>query len=231
LPIKGQFEIDNITGECNVTDDQTYDYVIIGSGFGGSVSAMRLTEKGYRVLVLERGKRFRDEDFPKTNWNIWKFLWLPALRCFGIMQFSMLKDVLVLHGDGVGGGSLMYGNVLMEPDEKYFDQPDWKTVTDWKSAERRAKTVRKSKIHILAAKAQIEKAASIVGDAWLVADTTPRTVWLRITFFLLRSGVQKFGLNAKFATFILYLKINRAVPDTRLCTKKQQPGYINQNTR
>ena len=111
----------------------TYDYVIIGSGFGGSVSAMRLTEKGYKVLVLERGKRFLDEDFPKTNWNIWKYLWLPALRCFGIMQFSLLKDVLVLHGDGVGGGSLMYGNVLMEPDDKYFDKPDWKKVTDWKS--------------------------------------------------------------------------------------------------
>jgi cholesterol oxidase len=117
-----------------VTDDQTYDFVIIGSGFGGSVSAMRLTEKGYKVLVLERGVRYRDEDFPKTNWNIWKFLWLPALRCFGIMQFSPLKDVLVLHGDGVGGGSLMYGNVLMEPDEKYFDQPGWKNVADWKSA-------------------------------------------------------------------------------------------------
>ena len=114
-------------------NDQVYDFVIIGSGFGGSVSAMRLTEKGYRVLVLERGKRFRDQDFPKTNWNIWKYLWLPALRCFGIMQFSLLKDVLVLHGDGVGGGSLMYGNVLMEPEEKYFDQPGWKNVTDWKS--------------------------------------------------------------------------------------------------
>jgi len=116
-----------------VADIPTYDFVIIGSGFGGSVSAMRLTEKGYKVLVLERGRRYRDEDFPKTNWNIWKYLWLPALRCFGIMQFSLLKDVLVLHGDGVGGGSLMYGNVLMEPDEKYFDQPDWKNVADWKS--------------------------------------------------------------------------------------------------
>ncbi len=110
-----------------------FDYVIIGSGFGGSVSAMRLTEKGYKVLVLERGRRYRDEDFPKTNWNIWKYLWLPALRCFGIMEFSMLKDVLVLHGDGVGGGSLMYGNVLMEPDDVYFNQPGWKKVTDWKS--------------------------------------------------------------------------------------------------
>jgi len=116
-----------------VADIPTYDFVIIGSGFGGSVSAMRLTEKGYKVLVLERGRRYRDEDFPKTNWNIWKYLWLPALRCFGIMQFSLLKDVLVLHGDGVGGGSLMYGNVLMEPDEKYFDQPGWKNVADWKS--------------------------------------------------------------------------------------------------
>jgi cholesterol oxidase len=116
-----------------VAEVPIFDYVIIGSGFGGSVSAMRLTEKGYKVLVLERGRRYRDEDFPKTNWNIWKYLWLPALRCFGIMEFSMLKDVLVLHGDGVGGGSLMYGNVLMEPDDVYFNQPGWKKVTDWKS--------------------------------------------------------------------------------------------------
>ncbi len=130
----GEMKSSAIPEEKNtVTIDQTYDFVIIGSGFGGSVSAMRLTEKGYRVLVLERGKRFRDEDFPQTNWNIRKYLWLPALRCFGIMQFSPLKDVLVLHGDGVGGGSLMYANVLMEPDEKYFDQTGWKKLIDWKS--------------------------------------------------------------------------------------------------
>ncbi len=116
-----------------MADDQTFDFVIIGSGFGGSVSAMRLTEKGYRVLVLERGKRFRDDELPKTNWDLRNYLWLPALRCFGIMQFSLLKDVLVLHGDGVGGGSLMYANVLMEPAEEYFDQPGWRDVTDWKT--------------------------------------------------------------------------------------------------
>ena len=93
-----------------------YDYVIIGSGFGGSVSAMRLAEKGYSVLVLERGKRYEDGEFPKTNWNIWKFLWLPALRCFGIMQFSFFRNILALHGDGVGGGSLVLVPVFYDPD-------------------------------------------------------------------------------------------------------------------
>ncbi len=112
---------------------QTVDYIVIGSGFGGSVSAMRLSEKGYRVLVLERGKRFADDDFPRTNWNLRKFLWLPPLRCFGIMQFSMLKGVLVLHGSGVGGGSLMYGNVLMEPSAELFDAPAWRDLGDWQA--------------------------------------------------------------------------------------------------
>lgn len=111
----------------------TYDYIIIGSGFGGSVSAMRLTEKGYSVLVLERGKRFDDKDFPKTNWNLPKFLWLPALRCFGIFQMTFLNGQLALHGSGVGGGSLTYANVLMEPDERLFQSPAWKHLADWKS--------------------------------------------------------------------------------------------------
>jgi cholesterol oxidase len=110
-----------------------YDYVIIGSGFGGSVSAMRLAEKGYSVLVLERGKRYEDCDFPKTNWNIWKFLWLPALRCYGIMHFSFFRNILALHGDGVGGGSLVYGNVLMRPDDTIFNNPSWKHLQNWKS--------------------------------------------------------------------------------------------------
>src|SRR5512141_348865 len=92
-----------------------YDFVIVGSGFGGSVSAMRLTEKGYRVLVMERGKRYRDPDFAKSTMQFWKYLWLPATRCFGILQISPFKDVLVLHQSGVGGGSLGYANVLMQP--------------------------------------------------------------------------------------------------------------------
>jgi len=110
-----------------------FDFVVIGSGFGGSVSAMRLTEKGYRVLVLERGKRFRDEDFAKTNWNIWKYLWFPPLRCFGILQMTQLGGVMVMAGSGVGGGSLMYANVTMEPDEKTFESPSWSHLADWKT--------------------------------------------------------------------------------------------------
>ncbi len=110
-----------------------YDYVVIGSGFGGSVSAMRLTEKGYSVLVLERGKRFGDEDFAKTSWNVFKYLWLPALRCFGILQISLFRDVFVLHQAGVGGGSLGYANVLMAPTDELFENPSWKNLADWKA--------------------------------------------------------------------------------------------------
>src|SRR3954467_237214 len=112
------------------SDDEVFDYVIIGSGFGGSVSAMRLTEKGYRVLVLERGKRFRDQDFARTTWNIWKYLWLPAARCFGILQISPFRDVFVLHGAGVGGGSLGYANVLMQPDDSAFATPSWRRLAE-----------------------------------------------------------------------------------------------------
>lgn len=111
----------------------TLDFVIIGSGFGGSVSALRLTELGYSVRVLERGKRFRDEDFPTTNWNVRKALWAPALRCFGILQISPFRDIYVLHGAGVGGGSLGYANVLMAPGEEMFQAPAWRHLADWKS--------------------------------------------------------------------------------------------------
>ncbi len=112
---------------------QTFDYVVVGSGFGGSVSAMRLTQKGYRVLVLERGRRFRDEDFPKSSWRMPRYLWAPALRCYGILQITPFRDVFVLHGAGVGGGSLGYANVLMEPDERSFSLPAWHQHADWKA--------------------------------------------------------------------------------------------------
>ena len=111
----------------------SYDYVVIGSGFGGSVSAMRLTEKGHRVLVLERGKRYRDQDFAPSTWHVWKYLWLPVARCFGILQISPFRDVVVLHGSGVGGGSLVYANVLMEPGDHLFAAPAWRHLADWKT--------------------------------------------------------------------------------------------------
>src|ERR1044071_4012139 len=108
-----------------------FDFVIIGSGFGGSVSAMRLTEKGYSVLVLEKGKRYNDNDFAKTNWQYWKYLWLPALRAHGILQISLLKGVMVLHGAGVGGGSLGYAHVLEVPTDETFATPAWNQNVRW----------------------------------------------------------------------------------------------------
>jgi cholesterol oxidase len=111
--------------------DQTYDFVIVGSGFGGSVSAMRLAQKGYRVAVVEAGKRWGQTDFPKTNWNAFKYLWAPKLRCFGIQNITLLKGVMVLHGSGVGGGSLVYANTLMRPDASVFDDPAWSRAVTW----------------------------------------------------------------------------------------------------
>lgn len=110
---------------------QMYDYIIIGSGFGGSVCAMRLTQKGYSVLVLEKGKRFREKDFAKSNWQFWKYLWLPALRAHGILQISLLKGAMVLHGAGVGGGSLGYANVLEVPTNQTFATPAWNQPLKW----------------------------------------------------------------------------------------------------
>ncbi len=112
-------------------DHLVYDYVIIGSGFGGSVSAMRLTQKGYSVLLLEKGKRYNDQDFAPTNLQFWKYLWAPALRSFGILQISIMKGLMVLHGAGVGGGSLGYANVLEIPSDETFATPAWNVPLPW----------------------------------------------------------------------------------------------------
>ncbi|GAB4002988.1 FAD-dependent oxidoreductase [Nocardioides ultimimeridianus] len=110
-----------------------YDVVVIGSGFGGSVTALRLTEKGYRVLVLEAGRRFADEEFAKTSWDVRKFLYAPRLGCFGIQRIRLLRDVVVLAGAGVGGGSLVYANTLYEPkSDAFYTDPQWAHITDWK---------------------------------------------------------------------------------------------------
>ena len=114
-------------------ENMTYDYIVVGSGFGGSVAALRLAEKGYSVRVIESGKRWRAGDFPKTNWKFWKFLWAPAVFCTGIQRIHLLNDVLILGGSGVGGGSLVYANTLFVPPDVFFDDPQWKgLVPDWK---------------------------------------------------------------------------------------------------
>ena len=117
------------------TTSPTYDYdvLIIGSGFGGSVAALRLTEKGYRIGVLEAGRRFADADFPKTSWDVRKFLWAPRLGCMGIQRIHLLRDVMILAGAGVGGGSLVYANTLYEPQsDAFYRDPQWAHITDWK---------------------------------------------------------------------------------------------------
>jgi cholesterol oxidase len=124
-----------------------YDVVVIGSGFGGSVSALRLAEKGYRVGVLEAGRRFADDEFPKTSWRVRRFLWAPKLGCLGIQRIDLLRGaggrgagvlrekagVLVLSGAGVGGGSLVYANTLYDPLPEYYDDPQWRDITDWRA--------------------------------------------------------------------------------------------------
>ena len=113
---------------------QRYDVLVIGSGFGGSVAALRLTEKGYRVGVLEAGRRFADDELPRTSWDVRRFLWAPRLGCKGIQRIHPLRDVIVLAGAGVGGGSLVYGNTLYEPkSDAFYRDAQWAGITDWRA--------------------------------------------------------------------------------------------------
>ncbi|MGV9748288.1 FAD-dependent oxidoreductase [Rhodococcus zopfii] len=115
-------------GKQRATD---YDVLIVGSGFGGSVTALRLVEKGYRVGVLEAGRRYADADFAKTSWDLKRFLWAPRFGCFGIQRVHLLRDCLILAGAGVGGGSLNYANTLYKPPASFFEDKQWAHITDW----------------------------------------------------------------------------------------------------
>ncbi|WP_307805939.1 GMC family oxidoreductase [Streptomyces chrestomyceticus] len=118
-------------GHDHDADGYDYDVLVIGSGFGGSVSALRLTEKGYRVGVLEAGRRFTRATLPKNSWDLKNYLWAPALGCYGIQRVHLLGNVMVLAGAGVGGGSLNYANTLYVPPKQFFDDQQWGHITDW----------------------------------------------------------------------------------------------------
>lgn len=113
--------------------EEVFDYIVIGSGFGGSVSAMRLAEKGYSVLVIEKGKRWQPKDFPKTDWNVPKYLWMPLIKWFGIQKLTFFNEVFVISGVGVGGGSLVYANTHMMPRENFYSNKIWSHFKDWKT--------------------------------------------------------------------------------------------------
>jgi cholesterol oxidase len=116
-----------------LSTEKEYDFVVIGSGFGGSVSALRLSEKGYKVLVVEKGKRHKSADFPHTNWNLKKWLWLPSLRFFGFFKLTFLRHVSIISGVGYGGGSLVYANTLARPKDEFFNSGNWAGLCNWKN--------------------------------------------------------------------------------------------------
>ncbi|MFI1013682.1 GMC family oxidoreductase N-terminal domain-containing protein [Streptomyces sp. NPDC020965] len=120
-----------VSGSARRGATYDYDVIVIGSGFGGSVAALRLTEKGYRVGVLEAGRRFTRETLPRNSWDLRNFLWAPSLGLFGIQRIHLLGKVMVLAGAGVGGGSLNYANTLYVPPTAFFQDPQWKDITDW----------------------------------------------------------------------------------------------------
>lgn len=122
--------VNKTSSKANKTD---YDYIIIGSGFGGSVSALRLAQKGYKVLVIEKGKWYANKDFPKTNWNLKRWLWLPSLRLHGIMKMTFFNHIGIISGVGVGGGSLVYANTLPKPKPTFYKTGSWAKLANWET--------------------------------------------------------------------------------------------------
>ena len=122
----------DMNADATVDGEQLdYDVVVVGSGFGGSVAALRLSEKGYRVLVVEAGRRFTRETLPRNSWAVKDYLWAPRLGLYGIQRIHVLGNVMVLAGAGVGGGSLNYANTLYVPPRPFFEDPQWSRITDW----------------------------------------------------------------------------------------------------
>ncbi|MCB0386003.1 MAG: GMC family oxidoreductase, partial [Bdellovibrionales bacterium] len=155
------------------TGQEKYDFLIVGSGFGGSVCALRLVEKGYRVALVEEGREYRDQDYAKTNWNLKRFLWLPRLGCHGIQRLQWFRGLLLLGGAGLGGGSLVYANTLFKPRPQVFKHKDWTQLVDWaKELEPHYETAsrmlgRTTNPEIHPADEQLKR----IGEAMGVADT------------------------------------------------------------
>src|ERR1700710_919656 len=155
-----------------------FDVVVVGSGFGGAVATLRLAEKGYRVAVLEEGRRFEPEDFPTTNWRVRDYLWAPRLGCRGIQRITPLRDVLVLSGAGVGGGSLVYANTLYEPPAEVWPDPEWgEELRPWYDQARRMLGVTR-----FPGDTPADEVMRGIADRLGVAETfehTPVGVWIR----------------------------------------------------
>jgi cholesterol oxidase len=113
------------------SENVDFDWIVVGSGFGGSVSALRLAEKGYRVAILECGRRYRDEDFAESAWNLRRYFWMPKLGLRGVFRMTVFKDVFIVSGSGVGGGSLGYANTLYRARPAFFEDPQWADLGDW----------------------------------------------------------------------------------------------------
>ncbi|HVN43293.1 MAG TPA: GMC family oxidoreductase [Steroidobacteraceae bacterium] len=154
-----------------------YDWLVVGSGFGGSVSALRLAEKGYSVGVLEAGRRYRDEDFAKSTWNLKRFLWAPALGLRGILKLTPFKDVFIASGSGVGGGSIVYANTLYRAAPEFFSNPQWAGMNDWAAAlaPHYDTAERMLGVQVVPRESDGQKFLRKVGEQFGVGDTFRRT--------------------------------------------------------